>query len=58
MIKEKFVTLYWNPKNKNFYTDKGYNFTKYKEAFRVDVKICLTALTQKSLFYVMGVVKK
>ena len=38
MIKEKFVTLYWNPKNKNFYTDKGYNFTKYKEAFRVDVK--------------------
>jgi Probable Zinc-ribbon domain len=38
MIPDQNVTMKWNGKNKKFYIDKGYNFTKLGDTFFVNIK--------------------
>lgn len=37
MIKETIVKMMWTPRNKTYYTDRGYLFTKYNEFFDVNI---------------------
>jgi hypothetical protein len=37
MILDKFVNVKWNYVNKNYYINKGYEFTNYKDKFEVNI---------------------
>lgn len=41
MILDQKIEIKWKSANKNYYVDKGYTFTKMKDAFEVDVKILI-----------------
>jgi len=38
IILTKRVKIKWHPRNRHWYEDKGYLFTKYKDEFEVDIK--------------------